>query len=125
MNSSNEQFTWPQAFAWAIAIFAILASSIIMADEVAGEGEKRITENAFYSDSGRDQAAPNKVSRDELAANSSDDPSNSSSPNKSGLRSSKTTSAGSSTTSGAPNTDFWIFTSDCCCQYSNSARAMR
>ncbi len=112
MNNSNEQFTWPQAFAWAIAIFAILASSILMADEVPDGGEKRITENAFYADSGRDQTAPNKVSRDELAALSSDSSSGSTSPSKSGLRSSKTTSAGSSTTSSAPNTDFWIYSAD-------------
>ncbi len=106
MNTSKkEQFTWPQAFACAFAIIAILASSILMADESIDAKEKRTSVSSFYAENGRDQAVPDKVSRDELAAFSTDG-----GRDKSALRSFK---AGASTQlAGVPNTDFWFYLAD-------------
>ena len=103
--NSREQFTWPQAFAYALAILAILASSVLMADEpIAGE-EKRTSVSSFYAESGRSQAVPDKVSRDDLAAFTTDG-----SRDKTALRSYK---AGTSASlASLPNTDFWFYLAD-------------
>ena len=103
--NTREQFSWPQAFACAFTILAILASSILMADEpIAGE-EKRTSESSFYAQSGRSQAVPDKVSRDELAAFSTDG-----SRDKTALRSFK--AGASAQLIGVPNTDFWFYLAD-------------
>ncbi len=103
--STREQITWPQAFACAFAILAILASSILMATESIGEGEKRTSVSSFYAENGRDQAVPDKVSRDELSAftrNGSRD--------KTALRSFKM--GPSANSASLPNTDFWFYLAD-------------
>jgi len=101
----EEQFTWPQAFAGAFAIIAILASSILMAEEATGAQEQRSTVNAFYTQDGRDQAIPDKVSKDELAPFSAK-----STRDRTALRSSKL--AGSVNQTHTANTDFWFYMAD-------------
>ena len=102
---SNEQFTWPQAFIWAFAVIAILASSVLMADESMGGDEKRTSVSSFYSQDGRSQLAPDKVSEDDLAPFV-----------KSGNRdktATRSTKAGeSAVTSSTPNIDFWFYAAD-------------
>jgi len=103
--NTREQFTWPQAFAYALAILAILASSILMADEPIDGEEKRTSVSSFYAESGRSQAVPDKVSRDDLAAFTTDG-----SRDKTALRSYK---AGTSASlASLPNTDFWFYLAD-------------
>ncbi len=103
--STREQFTWPQAFACAFAVLAILASSILMADEPIGGEEKRTSESSFYANSGRSQAVPDKVSRDELAAFTTNG-----SRDKTALRSFKAGAPANSTS--LANTDFWFYLAD-------------
>ncbi len=103
--STREQFTWPQAFACAFAVLAILASSILMADEPIGGEEKRTSESSFYADNGRSQAVPDKVSRDELAAFTTNG-----SRDKTVLRSFKAGALANSTS--LANTDFWFYLAD-------------
>lgn len=105
MNKSKaEHFTWPQAFAWAFALTALLVSSVLMADET-GEDEARVTVNEFYASEGRSQSAPDKVSRDELAAFAT-----ATVRDRSSLRSGK--AAGLNPKAAAPNTDFWFYSAD-------------
>jgi hypothetical protein len=101
----EEQFTWPQAFASAFAIIAILASSILMAEEATSAEEQRTTVSAFYAQGGRDQATPDKVSKDELAPFSAK-----STRDRTALRSSKL--AGSINQTHTVNTDFWFYLAD-------------
>jgi len=101
----EEHFTWPQAFASAFAIIAILASSILMAEESTGAEEQRTTVSAFYAQGGRDQAIPDKVSKDELAPFSAK-----STRDRTALRSAK--SAGSINQTHTANTDFWFYLAD-------------
>ncbi len=104
-NSKREQFTWLRAFAWACAIMAILASSILMASEAVGADETRTSVSSFFSSMGREQAVPDKVSRDDSAPLAKFDR-----RTKSDLRSSL---AGASASSLAtPNIDFWIYSAD-------------
>ncbi len=105
ITSTKEQFTWPQAFACAFAIIAILASSILMADESTGAEEKRTSLSSFYAESGRDQAVPDKVSRDEFAAFATN-----SGRDKTALRSFK--AGASANLASLPNTDFWFYLAD-------------
>ena len=106
---NNEQFTWPQAFIWAFAVIAILASSVLMADESMGEEEKRTSVSSFYSQEGRSQLAPDKVSEDDLTPFA-----RSGSRDKTALRSGKagTSAVTSAGTSSAPNIDFWFYAAD-------------
>ncbi len=101
----EEQFTWPQAFASAFAIIAILASSVLMAEEATGAQAQRTTVSAFYAQGGRDQVAPDKVSKDELAPFSAKI-----TRDRTALRSSKL--AGSMNQTHAANTDFWFYLAD-------------
>ena len=103
--NTREQFTWPQAFAYALAILAILASSILMADEPIDGEEKRTSVSSFYAESGRSQAVPDKVSRDDLAAFTTDG-----SRDKTALRSYKAGTSASLVS--LPNTDFWFYLAD-------------
>ncbi len=105
ITKTEEQFTWPQAFAGALAIIAILASSILMAEESANTEEQRTTVSAFYAQGGRDQATPDKVSKDELAPFSAK-----STRDRTALRSSRL--AGSINQSHSANTDFWFYLAD-------------
>ncbi len=118
--TNSEQFTWPQAFALAFTIIAILASSVLMANESVVDEEKRTTVNSFYSERGRDQATPDKVSKDELAPFSK-----LGTRDGSALRSSGTSASGGTPTTSelntstlttsalaTPNTDFWIYMAD-------------
>ncbi len=102
---NEEQITWPQAFIWAFAVIAILASSVLMADESIAEEEKRTSVSSFYSQQGRSQLAPDKVSEDDLEAFA-----------KSGIRDKtalRSTKAGESTsTASIPNIDFWFYSAD-------------
>jgi len=102
---NNEQFTWPQAVIWAFAIIAILASSVLMADESISDEEKRTSVSSFYSQQGRSQLAPDKVSEVDLAPFAK-----SGTRDKTALRSSKT--GDSATTSSIPNIDFWFYSAD-------------
>ncbi len=101
----GDKFTWPQAFACAFAVLAILASSILMADEPIDGEEKRTSESSFYADSGRSQAVPDKVSRDELAAFTTNGR-----RDKTALRSFKAGAPANSTS--LANTDFWFYLAD-------------
>jgi len=104
-NSSREQFIWPRAFAWAFAIVAILASSILMASEAVDADETRTSVSSFFSSEGREQTVPDKVSRDDSAALTKFDR-----RTKTDLRSAL---AGmSATTAATPNIDFWIYSAD-------------
>jgi len=103
--SKAENFTWPQAFAYATAILTILASSVLLADEPAGTEEQRTTVNSFFSTGGRGQDAPDKVSKDELAAFSKSDK-----RDRTALRSGK--AASDSTTQATQNIDFWFYEAD-------------
>ena len=105
ITKTEEQFTWPQAFASALAIIAILASSILMAEEPTGAEEQRTTLSAFYAQGGRDQATPDKVSKDELAPFSAK-----STRDRTALRSSRL--AGSINQTHSANTDFWFYLVD-------------
>ena len=104
-NSSREQFTWLRAFAWAFAIVAILASSILMASEAVDADETRTSVSSFFSSEGREQAVPDKVSRDDSAALTKFDR-----RTKTDLRSSL--AGTSATTATTPNIDFWIYSAD-------------
>ena len=103
--SGHEKFTWLQAFAWAFAIVAILASSILMASEAVDEDEKRTVVNSFFSVEGRDQAVPDKVSKDDSAPLAKSDQ-----RTKTDLRSAL--SGTSASTSQTPNIDFWFYSAD-------------
>ncbi len=105
ITKTEEQFSWPQAFATAFAIIAILASSVLMAEESSGAEEQRTTVSAFYEQGGRDQTTPDKVSKDELAPFSKK-----STRDQSALRSSR--SAGSMNQTHTANTDFWFYMAD-------------
>ena len=104
-NSKCERFTWLQAFAWAIAIVAILASSILMASEAVGADEKRTSVNSFFSGEGRDQVVPDKVSKNDSAPLAKSDR-----RGKSDLRSALAEVP--AITSATPNIDFWIYSAD-------------
>lgn len=108
IKSKAENFTWPQAFAWAFAIVAILGSSILMAAE-AGD-ETRTAVNSFYANDGRAQSAPDKVSKDERPALVKSDKLQSVKRDRSALRSSKP--AEGARTQLVPNTDFWFYEAD-------------
>jgi len=102
---NNEKFTWPQAFMWAFAVIAILASSVLMADESISDEEIRTSVSSFYSQQGRTQLAPDKVSEVELAPFAK-----SGTRDKKALRSSK---AGESVVaSSISNIDFWFYAAD-------------
>ena len=106
MNQSNsEKFTWPQAFAWAFAIVAILGSSILMAEEAAVAEEPRTTVNSFYEGEGRAQTAPDKVSQDERAPFVK-----SGKRDRTALRSNK--AATGSPSQLTANVDFWFYEAD-------------
>ncbi len=51
-NTKCEKFTWLQAFTWALAIIAILVSSILMASEADDADEKRTSVSSYFSDNG-------------------------------------------------------------------------
>ncbi len=104
-NSKREQFTWLRAFAWAFAIVAILASSILMASEAVDADETRTSVSSFFSSEGREQAVPDKVSRDDSAALTKFDR-----RTKTDLRSSL--AGASANTAATPNIDFWIYSAD-------------
>ena len=102
---NNEKFTWPQAFMWAFAIIAILASSVLMADESISDEEKRTSVSSFYSQQGRTQLAPDKMSEVELAPFAK-----SGTRDKKALRSSKADE--SVVASSISNIDFWFYAAD-------------
>jgi hypothetical protein len=102
---NEEQFTWPQAFIWAFAVIAILASSVLMADESSGDAEMRTSVSSFYSQQGRSQLAPDKISEDELAPFATSE-----TRDKTALQSSKADSGVS--TLSAPNIEFWFYSAD-------------
>ncbi len=101
----SEQFTWPQAIAWALAIVVILMSSVLMAQETMVEEEKRTSVSSFYSTQGRAQVAPDKVSQDDLAPFAK-----TGARDKSALRSAKARMSANLT--ALPNTDFWFYSAD-------------
>ena len=101
----NEQFSWPQAFIWALAVIAILASSVLMADESIVEEEKRSSVSSFYAQEGRSQIAPDKVSADDRAAFAK-----SGTRDKAALRSSK--AGATASTPSSVNIDFWFYSAD-------------
>lgn len=102
---NEEQITWPQAFIWAFAVIAILASSVLMAEESTAEEEKRTTVSSFYSQQGRAQLAPDKVSEDDFEPFAK-----SGLRDKTALRSSK--AGESSSIASIPNIDFWFYSAD-------------
>lgn len=108
--SKTEQFTWPQAFAYASAILALLVSSVLMADEAETAGEERITVNSFFANEGREQNAPDKVSKLERAPLQQAAIATVGTRDRSGLRSSK--AAAGATTKVTPNIDFWFYEAD-------------
>ncbi|MBT8099212.1 MAG: choice-of-anchor H family protein [Gammaproteobacteria bacterium] len=108
--SKTEQFTWPQAFAYATAILALLVSSVLMAQEAEATSEERVTVNSFFANEGREQNAPDKVSKDERAPMAAASIATAGSRDRSGLRSSK--AAAGATTKVAPNIDFWFYEAD-------------
>jgi len=101
----EEKISWSQTFASAFAIIAILASSILMAEESTDTEEQRTTVSAFYAQGGRDQAIPDKVSKDELTPFSAK-----STRDRTALRSSKL--AGPINQTHSINTDFWFYLAD-------------
>ena len=105
---TSDTFSWPQAFAWALAIVAVLASSILMTAN-ASETGNRVTVNSHYLQDGRDQAAPDKVSRNEVAANASKLEARAASAKRDASALRSTQQASASTT---PNTDFWFYSVD-------------
>ncbi|MDX1507274.1 MAG: choice-of-anchor H family protein [Woeseiaceae bacterium] len=107
-HQSSETFTWPQAIAWALAIVAMLASTVLFAAEAA-EADARVTINSHYLTDGREQAVPDKVTTNESAAMAqAGKPS--ATRDTSALRSMKQQSAASQ--SSVPNTDFWFYDVD-------------
>jgi len=103
--SGREQFTWLQAITWALAIIAIFASSILMAGEADDADEKRTSVSSYFSDNGREQSVPDKVSKDDSALLAKSDQ-----RSKTDLRS---TQAGvSANNSATPNIDFWFYSAD-------------
>lgn len=107
-HQTSETFTWPQAVAWAVAIIALLASSVLLA---AGEADReaRVTVNSHYLQDGRDQAVPDKVTTDETGAMTQASQ-KTAVRDTSALRSVKQQSAASQST--VPNSDFWFYSVD-------------
>ena len=103
--SRNEKFTWLQAFTWAFAIVAILASSILMASEAVDTDQARTAVNSFYSGEGRDQAVPDKISKDDSAPLAG-----TGARSKKDLRSALASASPSKL--GTPNIDFWFYSAD-------------
>ena len=107
-NQSSETFTWPQAFAWALAVVTILASTVLLAAEAESD-EKRVILNSHYLQDGREQTTPDKVTTHESDAT----PQPTAKPmsrDTSALRSVKQQSTASE--SSVPNIDFWFYDVD-------------
>lgn len=103
MDTKSRVSIWTR-LALAISIAGI-SGLAVAAVEAPAEEEQRVSESAFYADSGRDQVAPNKVSKDTL------DP-----LLKGGKRSDSTRGSAqqklTNKESRTPNTDFWFYTAD-------------
>lgn len=103
-NRTTDTFTWSSAFAWALAIVALLASSVLMAEEAATE-ESRVSVSSHFLNGGRSQATPDFVSTDEYDADSA-----AGQREHKGLRSVQQKASG--VASATPNIDFWFYTVD-------------
>jgi len=101
---TTTRFTRWTRFAVTIAFAGISGLAVAAADAPAGE-ESRVSESAFFSDDGREQAAPNKVSTDTL------DPLEKSGKRGDGTRGSEQRKSVSND-SRTPNTDFWFYAAD-------------
>ena len=108
--SKSEVFTWPQAFAFAAAILMLFASAVLMAEEATGAGEQRVTVNSFFANEGRDQDAPDKVSKDESSPMAKAAVASADNRDRSGLRSAK--AAAGANPKLTPNVDFWFYEAD-------------